>query len=875
MNITILPKFKELYEIFTTSKDYELRVEQFAAADVIREIIIETLKNEPLLNEHLTGLIQMFKLGCSPMAFNKYLNQNVTDELRKKEIFEKFNKINQSGYTGAGLNAVTGLNHEQLVVIKKFLKDAFEVFTIQEAINICKEFDSQNIPKVKSGIYSPWLYYINPKVFPILNNSHIEFRDWIGMPSDYPNCIKDFNQLKDLVDEKELGALDLFAHNFKKYSGLNGGNNVLNLNGNRLYKISHGVFKKYKWFKSTNILSVLDSNRWIMLGSDTGKGQAEEFRKNLQIGDYVYVCFGGDELYGVGKIVSDVETFNNQLENKEEEAIIIDGEWIYREIELLYIPVNSSIIELKSDTRFFMPSGNSTFYEVPKDQLDYINEKIFIPKFNLKVVDTSMEKYEKNESPKSNVLQPSTNSILYGPPGTGKTYHSINLAIAIIDDISAKERVDVKASFDKYIKEGQIVFCTFHQSMAYEDFIEGIKPVEPNSENEQLTYAVEDGIFKKLCTEAAFSYVKQQPTQDTVKVLDFASDYDRFVDSVNERFSKGEKIELATRSGGKVYVESLSANNNIWVRHLDGNQNYTVSKNRLSKLAQKFPDLSELTNINDQFRGEIGGSNASAYWAVLNAIRSQPSEKASATKNIAEKEFSYEDKKEIIKTLSNKDFSVENPKKFVLIIDEINRGNVSQIFGELITLIEDDKRLGQAESLKATLPYSKENFGVPSNLYIIGTMNTADRSVEALDTALRRRFAFVPKMPEESKLKITEDGIDLAALLTTLNNRLKVLKDTDHTIGHAWLWNVTTFEQLKTVFENKILPLLQEYFYNDFEKLGLVLGDVFFKPHIQINSNIFASFSGGNGLASQYDQSWQYQLKPVEELTLADFETLM
>lgn len=535
--------------------------------------------------------------------------------------------------------------------------------------------------------------------------------------------------------------------------------------------------------------------------------------------------------------------------------------------------VKRTIKGLEGDSFYKFPSFND-YYNIFHNKQLYSKEPVKDGDF-----DDDNDKHE-DKSPKAH---DTLNSILYGPPGTGKTYHSINHAVAIIDNksidyiSSAKERVNVKASFDNYIKEGQIVFCTFHQSMAYEDFIEGIKPVEPNAENEQLTYAVEDGIFKKLCTEAAFSYVKQQPTQDTVKVLDFASDYDRFVDSVNERFSKGEKIELATRSGGKVYIESLSANNNIWVRHLDGNQNYTVSKNRLSKLAQKFPDLSELTNINDQFRGEIGGSNASAYWAVLNAIRSQPSEKASATKNIAEKEFSYEDKKEIIKTLSNKDFSMENPKKFVLIIDEINRGNVSQIFGELITLIEDDKRLGQTESLKATLPYSKESFGVPSNLYIIGTMNTADRSVEALDTALRRRFAFVPKMPEESKLQTTEDedGIDLAALLTTLNNRLKVLKDTDHTIGHAWLWNVTTFEQLKTVFENKILPLLQEYFYNDFEKLGLVLGDVFFKPHIQINSNIFASFSGGNGLASQYDQSWQYQLKPVEELTLADFKTLM
>ena len=112
-------------------------------------------------------------------------------------------------------------------------------------------------------------------------------------------------------------------------------------------------------------------------------------------------------------------------------------------------------------------------------------------------------------------------------------------------------------------------------------------------------------------------------------------------------------------------------------------------------------------------------------------------------------------------------------------------------------------------------------------------------------------------------------------MLTTINNRLKVLKDTDHTIGHAWLWNVTNIKELQNAFQNKILPLLQEYFFNDCEKLGLVLGDAFFKPHVQISSNIFAVFTGGNGLAGQYDQSWQYQLKSAEELTISDFQSLV
>ncbi len=189
--------------------------------------------------------------------------------------------------------------------------------------------------------------------------------------------------------------------------------------------------------------------------------------------------------------------------------------------------------------------------------------------------------------------------------------------------------------------------------------------------------------------------------------------------------------------------------------------------------------------------------------------------------------------------------------------------------------MEEDKRLGAAEALKAILPYSKENFGVPCNLHIIGTMNTADRSVEALDTALRRRFSFINIEPEPDKLKTTSDGINLTEMLRTLNNRLSILKDSDHTIGHAWLWNVSNVDQLREVFRVKILPLLREFFYNDYEKLGLVLGDAFFELHVQVNSNVFADFSGGNGLAMQYDQSWQFRLKPVEKLTISDFKTLI
>lgn len=444
------------------------------------------------------------------------------------------------------------------------------------------------------------------------------------------------------------------------------------------------------------------------------------------------------------------------------------------------------------------------------------------------------------------------NQILYGPPGTGKTYSTIDKVVEICHaDYQKDNHEHNKLLYDQLVKEGRVVFTTFHQSMAYEDFIEGIKPVKPGDDDTYLKYDIEPGVFKQIANTA------KTPTKVQSSNVDW--------DSVNYfKMSIGGKnrpdihnwcIEnnvVGLSWGGEEDLSSLSNKDVLkWENYRDSFRSQfpkTADANRyhiqasyiLNKM--KIGDIVVISKGNhiidaigkitgDYFFDDATPTDMYHFrkveWIVkdMEAAPEKFIDKQISQQSIYE--FYNDDvKKEVFKSLTSKT-KVED-KPYVLIIDEINRGNVSAIFGELITLIEDDKRLGAKNELTVTLPYSKEKFGVPSNLYIIGTMNTADRSVEALDTALRRRFTFEEMLPNPSLLKEPIEGISLEKLLTTINERIEVLVDRDHTIGHAFFINDTTLDHLRNTFANKVIPLLQEYFYGDYSKMEMVIGSAFF-----------------------------------------------
>lgn len=449
------------------------------------------------------------------------------------------------------------------------------------------------------------------------------------------------------------------------------------------------------------------------------------------------------------------------------------------------------------------------------------------------------------------------NKILYGPPGTGKTYNTINEAVKTINPgfENFDKRSLLKQEYDRLVDDGRIVFTTFHQSMSYEDFVEGIKPQEPDKPGDPIVYTVEDGIFKNICNEAKSNTIISRIEPDSDNIFPV-------------------QTVLVKKTGYPVSYFWKSDRNKLW-RYLDINS----EDNELFDEDGNLHKTSDIVSGNCFYNGNNMGSYRITTYKKNLETRFLPSDinfKRELYENRENVAIKFRDNKVDIDVIVKKESTGdEKQEPYVLIIDEINRGNVSSIFGELITLIEEDKRIGSEEEIKVQLPYSKENeepFGVPSNLYILGTMNTADRSVEALDSALRRRFSFIEMQAKPELVRTegnTEDGkledIDLVNILELINKRIEILLDRDHHIGHSYFLSVSSLEDLRFVFKDKIIPLLQEYFYGDYGKISLVLGEGFCSP----KKESYADYSSVFPNNTTYDIS-PYEGKVIYELIVPE-----
>lgn len=372
----------------------------------------------------------------------------------------------------------------------------------------------------------------------------------------------------------------------------------------------------------------------------------------------------------------------------------------------------------------------------------------------------------------------SLNRILYGAAGTGKTYNTINHALSIIQGVDISDldsdRQVLKKEFDQLKDQGRIKFVTFHQSFSYEDFVEGIRAETDKQGN--LKYQVKPGVFKEICEYAISN------NMSTLVGKIFGRNYQLI--SVNQDISiiqkpNGNLLHLSTQLAQLLYKAVIDGE----ITLEDISQKRAIDKLKENPLLEPYIVNGYCT-----------------VWANLIQLMQD-----------------------------NFHLESEIQKPYILIIDEINRGNISRIFGELITLIEDSKRKGATEELSVTLPYSKQKFSVPQNLYIIGTMNSSDRSLTGLDIALRRRFTFIEMSPKPDLLRdIVIDGLDVGELLKVINQRIEVLLDRDHCIGHANFMSLKSgskLDELVQIFKQKIIPQLQEYFFDDWSKINMVLND--------------------------------------------------
>lgn len=566
--------------------------------------------------------------------------------------------------------------------------------------------------------------------------------------------------------------------------------------------------------------------------------------------------------------------FSDDFKKAFDKAIAVSGNgltyitmglfWIRPHV-FMPLDVNSRAF-LHSRYGIIIPNGNCTgneyvqFLDSLRKEITKEDSKMSFPElsytaWNEKAVDTLSRTTnpvvgdENVEIPQENEgIKFPQNLILYGAPGTGKTYSTVLYAVSIIEvkPLGVVKEEEYAAVFSRYLKykeDGLIAFTTFHQSFGYEEFIEGIRPVVSSEDKvesgREIEYELHDGIFKAFCDKAGTPIgnggnidlgigknpsvwkVSLEGTGDNpTRTECFANShirigYDGYGETLPDTYEKGDNgrnilnafyykmqigdIVLSCYSNKTIDAIGIITGEPEW-------HNEYLNYKRLRKVKWLVTDINE-----------------DIYELNSEKLMMQPS--------VYKLSISVSDVLQLIKKVKPSMFTQKvNIPNRVFIIDEINRGNISKIFGELITLIEPTKRIGASEQLRASLPYSGQNFGVPDNIYLIGTMNTADRSIARIDAALRRRFNFVEMLPESEMLKdILIDGIDIAKLLDTLNKRITVLLDREHTIGHSYFLQPLkadpSIDRLATIFENEIIPLLQEYFYDDYEKIQLVLGD--------------------------------------------------
>ena len=578
-----------------------------------------------------------------------------------------------------------------------------------------------------------------------------------------------------------------------------------------IWKVSHGFAQineeQSKW---------LDDNHLLSVHEGTGKGQGEKFQTKIKIGDIVSLSRSGYSKALV-EVTSDVIT-------KEDSPL--DPEWLFREYKVLkWLP---DLQKYDGKTKGWSPNYNSTVGIVLRRDFELFEAEILQPFFQIKLSD--LFGAEVTEELKKNYARKASNEILYGPPGTGKTYHLLSRFAEYTTDAQVQSRSVWLAEKLESLNWMQIL------ALCLLDIGQQAKVGEIIKHEYYLTKAGLNGRVNNLA-QTAWSYLQTYTIQNS------------------------ETVKFSSRREPAIFNKTPESYWYLIQENLDLIDDLVELHKELEAGPQSEQTIKRYSCVT--FHQSYG------YEEFIEGLKAKTTDEDAITYVVEPGAF--------VKLCRRAEQDPEN--RYAIFIDEINRGNVSKIFGELITLIEPDKRAGEPNQVDIQLAYSGTPFSVPNNVDIIGTMNTADRSLTMLDTALRRRFDFVEMMPDPDVLgEVSVKGVHLANLLIKLNERIDVLYDREHTLGHAFLMPVkliaesdsedAAFDSLVSVFQNKIIPLLQEYFFEDWQKIRLVLGDNQKPADLQFvteekltDSDLETLFGKNHGLNQYGDEQRRYALQ--------------
>ena len=437
------------------------------------------------------------------------------------------------------------------------------------------------------------------------------------------------------------------------------------------------------------------------------------------------------------------------------------------------------------------------------------------------------------------------NTILYGPPGTGKTYATFRRCVEICDgsadDVDA---VAIRSRYDQLVDQERVEFVTFHQSYGYEEFVEGLRPEAEESGG--LRLVSRDGVLKKIAARAENAPLEKVGSRRFFKVS--MEDQGLFEECVRDgwaghywpknedwsdsRYDFSDAVKNRIKEGQLGPLDNFAPRETVTFRSKMRRGDLIVvpvstgsAKPWSAGDSSRYRAVGEVIGDYEFHEGKRFPHRRAVRWHWVSADNPEP------VSAFQEKEFGnmvlhrlYPDRPNALLKHLKQHPALRLP--YVLVIDEINRANIAKVMGELITLLEDDKRAGAENEIVVTLPHSSDRFTLPANLHVLGTMNTADRSIALLDTALRRRFTFEEIAPDPTLLTEAGEkaGIDLPAVLRTMNDRLEWLVGRDHRIGHAWFLGARSRQDVDGVMRRKVIPLIAEYFYDDWEKVRAVLG---------------------------------------------------